>query len=100
MTGDEGDSLLSIILSKAFLLANDTAIAPVLRVLFTSAEFASSIGQKTKRPLEDFLGALRTVGVAPAPGDATSLSGLYWTTSDLGQQPMNWGPPNGFPPDS
>jgi uncharacterized protein (DUF1800 family) len=78
-------------------LANDTAIVPVLRALFTSAEFTSSIGQKTKRPLEDVLGAARTVGVTPAPGDATSLGGLYWNINGLGQAPLNWGPPNGFP---
>ena len=36
-------------LAKVYL-ANDTAIVPVLKALFTSAEFAASIGQKTRRP--------------------------------------------------
>ena len=31
-------------------LANNTAIVPVLKALFASAEFAASIGQKTRRP--------------------------------------------------
>jgi uncharacterized protein (DUF1800 family) len=78
-------------------LANDTALVPVLRALFTSAEFAASIGQKTKRPIEDVIGTARAIGVAPADGDATSLNGFYYLLNGLGQAPMNWGPPNGFP---
>ncbi len=78
-------------------LANDTAIAPVLRALFTSSEFAAGIGQKTKRPLEDVLGTARAIGVTPAPGDSKSLNGYYYLLNGLGQAPLNWGPPNGFP---
>jgi uncharacterized protein (DUF1800 family) len=78
-------------------LANDTAIAPVLKALFTSTEFTASIGQKTKRPLEDIIGTARNLGAAPAAGDSKSLSGLYWQLTGLGQAPLNWAPPNGFP---
>lgn len=78
-------------------LANDTAIAPVLRALFLSPEFAASIGQKTKRPVEDVLGTARAIGVTPAAGDRTSLNGYYYLLNGLGQAPLNWGPPNGFP---
>jgi uncharacterized protein (DUF1800 family) len=78
-------------------LANDTAIAPVLTALFASAEFRGSIGQKTRRPLEDAVATLRAVAAEPAAGDNLSLSGLYWTLRELGQAPMYWAPPNGFP---
>ena len=81
----------------AVYLANNTAIVPVLRALFASSEFASSIGQKTRRPMEDMLGAMRTMGVAPADGDANSLGNIYWILTTLGQAPMGWHPPNGYP---
>ncbi len=78
-------------------LANDTAIAPVLKALFASSEFAASIGQKTRRPFEDLIASARAMGVTPAAGDAKSLSGFYWLSSQLGQAPMAWKPPNGYP---
>lgn len=78
-------------------LANNTAIVPVLKALFASAEFAASVGQKTRRPIEDVIGAARTLGVTPAAGDANSLSGLYWLLNTMGQAPLAWNPPNGFP---
>ncbi|MCW2545756.1 MAG: hypothetical protein JWN96_216, partial [Mycobacterium sp.] len=81
----------------AVYLANNTAIAPVLKALFTSAEFAASIGQKTRRPMEDLVAAARTVGVAPAAGDDDSLGGIYWLLSTMGQAPLAWKPPNGYP---
>ncbi len=78
-------------------LANKTAIVPVLKALFASAEFAASVGQKTRRPIEDVIGAARSLGVTPVAGDANSLSGLYWLLSTMGQAPLAWNPPNGFP---
>ncbi len=78
-------------------LANKTAIAPVLRALFTSAEFAASIGQKTRRPIEDVIGAARTLGITPAAGDSGSLSGLYWLLGQMGHAPLAWPLPNGYP---
>lgn len=78
-------------------LRNDTSIVPVLKTLFASNEFAKSIGQKTKRPLEDFIGTARILGVAPDSGDSKSLNGCYWALSGLGQAPLDWGPPDGYP---
>jgi uncharacterized protein (DUF1800 family) len=78
-------------------LANDTAIAPVLQALFASPEFAASIAQKTRRPMEDLIAAARTIGVTPTAGDANSLGGLYWLLGSLGQAPFGWHPPNGYP---
>ena len=47
-------------------LASKSAIAPVLRALFTSPEFAASIGAKTRTPFEDLAATVRTLGYGPA----------------------------------
>jgi uncharacterized protein (DUF1800 family) len=78
-------------------LDNRTAIAPVLRALFTSAEFAASIGDKTRTPLEDLAATVRTLGYGPAAGGTKFLESLYWMARDAGQAPLFWGPPNGYP---
>ncbi len=82
----------------ATYLANDTAIVPVLKQLFASKEFLFSIGQKVRRPMEDLIATMRTLGVTPDPGTGTDgLQALYWQSGDLGQQPMAWALPNGYP---
>jgi uncharacterized protein (DUF1800 family) len=81
-------------------LANATAIAPVLRTLFLSPEFAASAGQKMRTPYEDALATVRILGLTPPPvttsGDS-DLRHLLWTTHGLGQPPMGWPAPNGYP---
>ena len=37
------------------------------------------------------------LGITPAAGNASSLSGLYWLLSQLGHAPLGWQPPNGYP---
>ena len=48
---------------------------PVLRALFTSAEFRASRGQKVRRPYEDMIGTLRTLGyrLLPTAGPRPAL---------------------------
>ena len=46
--------------------ANDTAIVPVLRALFTSREFTFSSGMKVRRPYEDLIAGLRALDVRPS----------------------------------
>ncbi len=81
----------------ATYLANDTAIVPVLRQLFTSPEFASSIGSKIRRPMESLVATVRTLGIKPDVDGIKGMRSLYWMVSDLGQAPLAWGPPNGYP---
>jgi uncharacterized protein (DUF1800 family) len=82
----------------ATYLAGDTAIVPVLKQLFSSKEFLFSVGEKVRRPMEDLIASVRTLGVSPDPGTATNgLQALYWESSSLGQQPMAWALPNGYP---
>ncbi|GJM40920.1 MAG: hypothetical protein DHS20C20_12020 [Ardenticatenaceae bacterium] len=67
-------------------------IKTVLRTLFLSDEFFNSAGQKFKRPLDFFIGALR----------ATDTQFKDWWRLEemmyqLGQPPYGWPPPNGYP---
>ena len=78
-------------------LANDTAITPVLRALFGSAEFAASAGQKVRRPYEDLVATVRILGLGPDRSGTSGEQALYWISSDLGQPPLAWGPPDGYP---
>jgi uncharacterized protein (DUF1800 family) len=88
----------------ATYLTHDTAIVPVLWELFRSAEFAESLDAKTRRPFEALVAVLRTLDLRPAlPGGAEdplgtqALSDLFWMLGDLGQQPLAWPLPNGYP---
>ncbi|MBH0007745.1 DUF1800 domain-containing protein [Salinibacterium sp. SWN1162] len=78
-------------------LDNDTAIMPVLKELFASAEFWDSIGEKTRRPLEDAVGSARAVNVQRSDKLAQGVKNLYWVLQNLGHAPLTWTPPNGFP---
>jgi uncharacterized protein (DUF1800 family) len=77
-------------------LANGTAIVPVLRKLFRSDAFAESIGQRVRRPMQHVVATLRTLGTQPGR-DREALKGLYWFVEGLGDTPMGWHPPNGYP---
>jgi hypothetical protein len=83
-------------LTKVYL-DHRTAIAPVLRALFGSAEFAASVGAKTRTPLEDLAATVRILGHGPETGGTTALRALYWMAESAGQAPMAWAPPNGYP---
>jgi uncharacterized protein (DUF1800 family) len=78
-------------------LDNGTAIVPVLRTLFSSVEFWMGTGLKVRTPLENVLATARIVGVAPGTSTTDGLNSLYRLTDNLGQAPLTWGPPNGFP---
>jgi uncharacterized protein (DUF1800 family) len=82
-------------------LANGTAVAPVLRTLFASDEFFAAAGAKLRRPYEDVVATIRTLGIRPLPATSTTwrkgLESLYWLVGGLGMAPMAWHPPNGYP---
>ena len=83
-------------LAQAYL-DNGTAVVPVLRVLFRSLEFWISTGLKTRRPLENFVAAARVMGVEPESGIREAVEDMYRHVERLGQAPLAWGPPNGYP---
>ncbi|MFC7531037.1 DUF1800 domain-containing protein [Actinoplanes sp. GCM10030250] len=93
---DEAPASLVTKLAKVYL-DNDTAIVPVLRALFTSPEFAASIGQKTRTPFEDMIAAVRALGLGPETSGVKALDALYNNLVDAGNAPFRWSPPNGFP---
>jgi uncharacterized protein (DUF1800 family) len=76
---------------------HDTAIKPVLRKLFRSHAFAESVGEKVRRPMEDMVATLRILGIKPDRNGTDGMRGLYWMLSDLGNAPLSWVPPNGYP---
>jgi len=82
---------------KATYLAHDTAIVPVLRQLFGSAEFAAAAGQKVRRPYEDLAAAVRVLGLRPDAKGTAGIQALHWTLVDIGHGPLAWNPPNGYP---
>jgi uncharacterized protein (DUF1800 family) len=78
-------------------LYRETAIVPVLRQLFLSEEFAASIGQKVRRPAEDLVATLRVLGYGPDKTGKQGMQALVWIANSLGQQPLAWSQPDGFP---
>ena len=52
---------------------------------------------KTRRPLENFVATARVVGAKPGADFGRALEDLYNFTHTLGQPPLGWGPPNGYP---
>lgn len=82
----------------ATYLSNDTAIAPVLRQLFLSPEFAAATGQKIKRPQDWLYSALRVtraqVDAAPKGVAATRLRSAQLA---LGQPVFERVSPDGWP---
>ncbi|MEU8239734.1 DUF1800 domain-containing protein [Actinoplanes missouriensis] len=93
---DEAPASLVTRLADVYL-KNDTAIVPVLRALFTSAEFAAATGQKTRTPFEDMIATIRVLGLQPESSGTAALDALHNAMADAGNAPFRWSPPNGFP---
>jgi hypothetical protein len=85
---------LIALMAKTYL-ANDTAIAPVLRVMFSSAEFAHSIGAKVARPFEHLISTARRMGVTPALDNFDAVMSLIYMASDAGHNPFGQPFPTG-----
>jgi len=83
-------------MAKAYL-DGGTAIAPVLRIMFRSGEFWAAVGQKVRRPLENIMAAARAVGVRPGPDINHAISAYYRWAGDMGNAPIAWSAPNGYP---
>lgn len=78
-------------------LASDTAIAPVLKALFISREFAASVNRKVRTPYEDVLATMRALRSTPDRRGTASGKELRWKARGVGQAPMDWPAPNGYP---
>ena len=91
---DEPDPDLVAALAKVYR-DNDTAITPVLRALFGSAQFAAAAGRKVKRPIERYVATVRLL--ASQPPDDLKKAGLEMARRVPGQVPLSWAAPNGYP---
>jgi len=80
-------------------LANDTAIAPVLKALVAHTEFKASAGKKARTPEEDVIATYRALGVTvSAPqADGDGANAILWQTSQIGLTPYGWPRPDGRP---
>ena len=94
---DTPSSSLISSLAQAYL-DNDTAIVPVLRVLFSSAEFAASIGAKTYRPYEHIIATARLMEIKPSTdANVDACEQLVWMANDAGHNPFGQAFPTGQP---
>ena len=93
---DEAPATLVTKLAKVYL-DNGTAIVPVLKALFTSPEFAASIGQKVRTPFEDLAATVRALGLGPDATGVKALDALYNNLVSAGNAPLRWATPDGFP---
>jgi uncharacterized protein (DUF1800 family) len=81
-------------------LDHGTAIVPVLRALFGSAEFAASAGAKVSRSAEDLIGAWRALGATPVPGWVNrdgAVAQLRRQLAEMNNAPLGWAAPDGYP---
>ena len=78
-------------------LNNDTAIAPVLRALFSSAEFAHSIGAKVSRPFEHLISTARLMQIKPAVDNLDAPLQLVNMADNAGHNPFGQPFPTGQP---
>jgi hypothetical protein len=78
-------------------LANGTAIVPTVRAILTSAEFWASAGQKVRRPTENLYASQRIMDARMGSDAEKATETLWWMTRTMGNGPLEWSPPNGYP---
>ncbi len=83
-------------LTKVYL-DNDTDIRAVMVAIFSSLEFWASRGTKIRRPTDDLCGVVRTMGMGIESSDKVEIWHLFWALDSLGDAPLRWAPPNGYP---
>ena len=76
-------------------LKNDTAIAPVLRALFSSQEFANSVGAKVARPFESLISVARAMQISPAVDNLDATIQLVYMADNAGHNPFGQPFPTG-----
>lgn len=78
-------------------LAGGTSVVPVVKHIVGSHEFRAAAGQKSQRPFEWFVQAVRVLGLRPSPDLTVDGAAVVWALRSLGQAPFEWAPPNGYP---
>jgi hypothetical protein len=95
LVSDRPSTELVAAVAKAYTDA-DTQILPMLDTILRSSEFWAARGQKVRRPAENVIATLRILEVRPASITA-ALKYLQTMTQQVGNTPLAWGPPNGYP---
>ena len=84
--------------SRTSTSRHGTAIKPVLLALFASPEFKHSAGQKVRTPYEDLIATLRALQIGPDKKGTDGIRSLQWIApADVGQPPLAWSLPDGYP---
>ncbi|WP_433677374.1 DUF1800 family protein [Microbacterium gorillae] len=78
-------------------LSTDTDIRAVMVALICSEDFWSSQSTKLRRPTDDLSGVIRCIGMTIDRTNIDEVRRMFWTTDNLGDAPLRWGPPNGYP---
>ena len=88
-----------VLAARDAYLAQDTAIAPTLRTILTSEEFARSADAKIRRPLELLAAGLRAT--CDAPFNRQTAEDTKWNfhgiLTALSAMPHHWPTPDGYP---
>jgi uncharacterized protein (DUF1800 family) len=91
---DSPSPALVTMLAKVYL-DHDTAIAPVLRALFSSTEFAHSIGAKVARPFESLVSIARLMQIKPVSTTLDATLQIVWMAEQAGHNPFGQPFPTG-----
>ena len=82
----------------ASYLSNGTSIPATLYTILCSTEFWAARGAKVRKPTENIIATLRTLGTTYDPATLRSgLDSLRWLTGATGNTPLEWLAPNGYP---
>jgi uncharacterized protein (DUF1800 family) len=90
--------------AAAVYLANDTAIAPMMRHILTSREFILSQDPKVRSPFELLVSMIRSTGATIDPSflpteDRPATRTISDQLNRLGHPMWQWATPDGFPDD-
>lgn len=72
-------------------------ITALLDNIFDSAEFWASAGDKTRRPFDAYIAAIRRLGITPAASGIDAWEAMTWVLEDMGQAPFGAPYPTGWP---
>ncbi|MGQ0845202.1 MAG: DUF1800 domain-containing protein [Sporichthyaceae bacterium] len=95
LVSDTPSDALVAAVAKAYT-ANGTKIMPMVDTILRSSEFWASRGAKVRRPAENMVASLRILDVKPA-SVVKACESLHWATQSMGNVPLDWVPPNGYP---
>lgn len=77
-------------------LTHETAILPMVGTILRSTEFWESRGKKVRRPAENIIATIRTLNPR-VTNYKNFLGSLHWIAAGVGQVPLDWPAPNGYP---